>query len=468
MAGDNGWRSGRVATGGQVEGYANPEEVTAGRPVRLYLSSAARHVSVIVYRMGDYRGGWSRRVFRKNGVRAHRQPAARFIAKTRTIIAPWAPTIAVATKGWVPGAYLAKIVTPAGLHTAVPFFVTSTSVQGRVIILGATQTWEAYNDWGGYSLYHGPHGYADRSYAVSFDRPNPDAGGGDGRWAYDIPPMVQLAESLPIKVAYLTDVDIQRYPHILSGARAIIVTAHAEYLSAVERARLTAARNAGTNIFFANANSVFWRVRLHPGIDGTGPDRLVVGYKDAALDPQAKSDPRGATDKYRNPPDADPEESLTGARYECYPVNSAMVVVDPTWWGFRGTGAHQGSSYPLIVGDEGDRAAANRWAPHPLQILSYSPFSCRGTPDHTTMTYYTTPSGAGVIDTATERWTCDFSPICAQPRVPLASRRFARMVMANVLLQFARGPVGKVHPARNTIGKYDLNTKFPGTGGTQP
>ncbi|HET7173080.1 MAG TPA: N,N-dimethylformamidase beta subunit family domain-containing protein [Nocardioidaceae bacterium] len=468
LRGSNGWRTGDVARQGQVEGYPDPESVPPGRPIRLYLSARAKRVTVVVYRMGDYRGGWGHRVYLRKGVRTLPQPPAQLIASTRTVVAPWRPTLTVPTTGWVPGAYLAKVITPSGLHTSIPLVVRSTSVRGRVVLLAATQTWEAYNNWGGYSLYAGPLGYGDRSYEVSFDRPNPDAGGGDGRWAYDMPAMVQLAESLPIKLAYLADTDVQRYPHILAGATAVIVTAHAEYLSAVERARLAAARNRGTNIFWASANSDFWRVRLHPGVNGTGPDRLMVGYKDAALDPQAAADPRGATDEFRNPPDADPEQAITGARFECYPVDAAYVVSDPSWWGYRGTGARLGSTYPLVVGDEADRAVPGPWTPDPLEILSYSPFNCEGVPDHSTATYYTTPSGAGVIDTATERWTCDLSPICRDPVVPAVSRRFVRQVTTNVLLQFAKGPVGLRYPARNTIGDYPLDTGFPGTGGSEP
>ncbi len=424
----------------------------------MHLSSTLPRVAVVVRRIGSYRGGWSRVAYSRSGVAVRKQPSPVVLTGTRTVVARWPVTLTLSTQGWPPGAYLAEITTPVGLRTDIAFLVRSPSAIGRVVILAATQTWEAYNDWGGYSLYHGHHGLRDRALAVSYDRPDPAPG--DGRWAYDLPPVVASAEALPIKVAYFSDTDLNDNPHALDGARAVVVAAHAEYLTTTERARLRQARDAGTNLLFGSANAVYWRIRLHAGVFGSGPDRLVVGYKNALMDAQAAADPAGATAKFRDPPDADPEERLVGSRYECFPVNAGFRVADSSWWGFAGTGVAVGAVLPGLVGVEADRATQTADTPRPLQVLSFSPFTCRGTPDHSTATYYTAASGAGVVDVATQRWECALAPTCTDGNLPDVTRRFVRRVMANVLTAFATGPAGLPHPARDSLDRYEL----PATG----
>ena len=121
-------------------------------------------------------GGGSGRPRRLRGERQH-APVLR-PASTRTVVAPWHESVAVDTTGFEPGAYLFKLVTGSGWQAAVPYVVTSTSVEGRVVVVAPVATWQAYNAWGGYSLYAGPSGDR-RAWRVSFDRPY--LGGGHGR-----------------------------------------------------------------------------------------------------------------------------------------------------------------------------------------------------------------------------------------------------------------------------------------------
>jgi len=97
--------------------------------------------------------------------------------------------------GWPAGFYLIKLVAATGGQWQVPFVVRSDSSAGRVALVLPLTTWQAYNDWGGLSLYHGPGGRSDfsgRSYAVSFDRPYPAPGAGE--FLYSALPMVAAAE----------------------------------------------------------------------------------------------------------------------------------------------------------------------------------------------------------------------------------------------------------------------------------
>src|SRR5208283_5922115 len=92
----------------------------------------------------------------------------------------------------------------------VPITVRSASTAGAVVILDDNTTWQAYNTWGGYSLYQGPDGLpSDRGYAVSFDRPY-DGDGAVRFLAFD-EAATALAEHTGVPLAYETDVDIDQH-----------------------------------------------------------------------------------------------------------------------------------------------------------------------------------------------------------------------------------------------------------------
>jgi hypothetical protein len=356
----------------------------------------------------------------------------------------------VDTTSWEPGYYALKLRSRDGWETLVPYIVSSRSARGTVALVAPVTTWQAYNRWGGYSLYEGPEG-GSRSWAVSFDRPyNGATGANDYRTAAF--PIVALAERLGIRLSYFTNIDLHLSPGVLEGARGYVSLGHDEYWTTTMRDVVEGARDAGTNLAFLGANTAYWRVRLEDR--ATGPARLLVGYRDDAYrDPE-----RGAatTGRFRDPPVARPEQALVGMQYECYPVDADYVVASPGWWGFRGTGVDAGDRVTGLVGPEADRVYPDDRSPHPLEVLSSTPYRCRGVTTSAQSVYYTTPSGAGVFTAGTLRWGCALLGRCDRP-LGASAGPFVAQVTANVLRGFARGPVGERHPARPNVDRFDLS-----------
>ena len=373
--GDPSWSMVRTGAQHDVEGYTDRDSVRPGQPVRLFVSTIARHVRVRAYRMGWYAGTRARLVWRSASVPARLQPAARVTGPTHTPSAPWRPTLTVDTTGWPAGDYLLRLDTDRGpLRRFVPLTVRTASNRGAVLLVNADTTWQAYNAWGGYSLYHGPDGArADRSRAVTFDRPY-DYGAGTADFLAAELPLVALAERLGLRLGYATDVDLQRDPSLLDGAAAVISLGHDEYWSPVMRAALTRARDRGTNVAFLGANAIYRKIRF--GRTGLGADRLEINYKDDT-DPIGRTDPAQVTTQWREPPSSDNESSLTGTDYGCSPVHAPMVVVDPGSWLFTGLGLSAGSRLPGLVGSEYDRVYLGAPTPRPIEVLTHSPAGLR-------------------------------------------------------------------------------------------
>jgi hypothetical protein len=452
LPGDRHWAIRHLGGEHEIEGYAGQASAAAGEPVPLFVSSQAKWFSVTAYRLGWYQGAGARRVWRSAALRGGAQRAFTVEGTTSTVTANWDPVTEVPTDGWPAGAYLLRLDGDSGAQRYVPLTIRSESAAGAVVLKNSVPTWQAYNMWGGYDLYQGPSGgYAQRSLAVSLDRPY--GGNGAGAFLTYERNVITLAESLAarygLKLAYLTSMDIDAGAGALAGASALVSMGHDEYWTPGERANVTAARDAGMNVAFLGANAMFRRTRLEATTVGAA--RLVVCYKTAyASDPLYGTDPALVTTDFRSGPGADPESSLTGTLYEGYPVDAAYMVSSPSSWLFAGTGVQAGQGFPHLVGVEYDRVNPAYPVPRPIEVLSHSPLWLNGVPSYGDSAYYTAPGGAGVFNTGTMRWA--EAIYGDQPHgIAGSTPGFVRRVTTNVLRAFADGPAAARYPARDNL-----------------
>ena len=448
--GSEGWRLHRPNNGdAHIEAFTSESSGVPGTRIGLMVSTREHDYRVVAYRIGDYDGGSGHRVWTSTTHRGRIQGKPRFSSyETRTIIAPWSRDLTVDTTGWRPGLYVFKLRTGNRWEAQVPYVVSSPSANGTIALVAPVTTWQAYNRWGGYSLYWS--GFDDRrSWAVSFDRPyHPVRGANDFRQT--MVPVVILAEQQGLPLSYFTNVDLHAHADALLGALGYVSIGHDEYWTPRMRETVLKLRGHGTNLAFLGANTMYWRIRL------ADHHRTVIGYRDDAWrDPVRETRPWATTARFRDLPVPRPENDTLGMLYECYPVSTAYQVTTPRWWGFAGTGVERGTSFAALVGPESDRVYPNTRTPRPLQVLSNSPYSCRGVMTSGQSIYYTAPSGAGVFSAGTLRWGCAVADAC-EVELGRGAARFVRTVTVNLLRGFAQGPVGPTHPAHDNVDQFDL------------
>ncbi|MGW1008361.1 N,N-dimethylformamidase beta subunit family domain-containing protein [Streptomyces sp. NPDC002520] len=447
--GTPGWRIRSRGPDTAVIGYADRVSVTPGEDIGLHVSTTAPSFRVSAFRVGWYGGAEARLVWSSERIRGRVQPGPRFLSDTRTVRAEWPRTTGFSTAGWPEGAYLLRLDAEDGHQRYIPLIVRSTQGTGRTVLMHAPATWQAYNRWGGFSLYEGASGaYAARSLAVSFDRPY-DSDGAEKFMVYERAAVV-LAERLGIPLAYTTGMDVHRDPKVLHGASAVISLGHDEYWTPEQRQHVTEARDAGTNIAFLGANTCFRRVRLEQ--DGTRFDRTVVCYKSSfRADPCYTTHPALVTTDFRQSPAADPESSLTGVLYEGYPTDAPYVVHAADHWLYEGTGVRPGDGFDHLVGVEYDRVTPGAPVPEPLEITAHSPLVCNGRRSYSDSAYYTLRSGAGVFATGTMRWVEGLmagTPDGGRDHgMDARTRAFVTRTTGNLLRAFAEGPAARHRPA---------------------
>ena len=433
-----------------MEGYAGQASVLPGQPITLYASTTARSFTVSAFRMGWYGGDQARLVWKSATIKGHRQRQPTMIRATNTVTTDWGLSATIHTDGWPEGSYLLRMDSEAGAQRYVPVTVRSADTTGKTVIKNCTETWQAYNMWGGYDLYNGPGGTADynnRSVAVSLDRPYD--GSGAFMFLWHERKFIELAERTGLPLAYVSSMDIAGDPHLLDGASSLFSLGHDEYWSPPERANVTSARNAGINVAFLGANCCFRRTRL--GGTPLGDRRLVICYKTSYLqDPMYGNDNALVTSDWREPPNPDPESSLIGTLYESNPTDAAYIVATPDAWMFRGTGVKKGTSFTGLVGIEYDRVNPGSPVERPIQVLSHSPLTCRGIRTYSDSAYYTHSGGAGVFAAGTMRWVASMGGLRSFGLNPRTAA-FTRHVTANILHAFADGPAAAKYPADDNL-----------------
>jgi len=418
-----------------IQGFTTDISVDQGQTVRFKIDTTATAYHIDIYRMGYYGGRGARKVATVQPTATQVQPNCLSNATTGLVdCGNWAESAS-----WdvpvtaVSGIYIAKLVRDAGGagSSHVVFVVRDDDGHSDLLFQTSDTTWQAYNQYGGNSLYVGNP--AGRAYKVSYNRPITTRGTTPEDWVFNAEyPMVRWLESNGYNVSYSTGVDTDRSGARLLDHRVFMSIGHDEYWSAGQRASVEAARNAGVHLAFFSGNEVFWKTRWENGTDSSNtPYRTLVTYKEthanAVIDPQ---DPPTWTGTWRDPrfsPPADggrPENALTGTIFTVNGRDIRSIVVpsaDGKMRFWRNTtvatlAANASATLPNgTLGYEWDEDLDNGFRPAGLIRLSTATYDvpsyiqdfgsnyATGTATHH-LTLYRHSSGALVFGAGTEQW----------------------------------------------------------------
>ncbi|MGE5288238.1 MAG: DUF4082 domain-containing protein [Micromonosporaceae bacterium] len=325
-----------------IQGFADPFSVNIGASISFKIESPASSYAVDIYRMGYYGGDGARLVtsLTPNISVSQSQPACNTNTVTGLVdcgnwgvSATWnVPATAVS------GVYFARIYRTDGTTGAnqIPFVVTDNSSHSDIVFTTSDETWQAYNDWGGYNLYSGNATGSPwccsaqnpgRAVQVSYNRPfatRSDTPYGQDFFFYAEFPMIQFLEKNGYDVSYVSQIDLAQSgaATMLEQHKVFMNVGHSEYWDAADMANVTAARNAGVNLAFFTGNTMWWKTRWASSQYGSEPYRTLISYKESLDSAQTDpADPPTWTGAWRDPrfsppADAQPENTLTGQLWE--------------------------------------------------------------------------------------------------------------------------------------------------------
>ncbi|MBF5041759.1 hypothetical protein FGE12_05105 [Aggregicoccus sp. 17bor-14] len=426
-AGSRNWRLTQPSR--ELGAFVDQTSYLPGEAVRVHLGGPTEQQATWeLWRLGYYGGQGGRRVLAGGPVTMPVAAPPEVDLSTGAVSCPWPETFFFTLPDEaVTGFYLLKVSTPLG-QTYAPLVVREPTPAATTTVVMAFNTYQAYNAWGGTSLYVNQRkDFTGRhAYAVSFDRPYASGGGAGQVLDHDLG-LITFAEAQGYDIAYASDLDLDLDPELTHRRRALVIQGHSEYWTLGMRLACDAAVARGTNLMNLGANNAYWRVRREPSKDGRA-NRLLVGYRD-----------QGARDPLRNTTEASklfrelgrPENALFGTMFGSWIYTAApLVVKDPSHWAWTGSGVKEGTQINAVFGDETDRRYDNGATPAGLEVLGESTVESYGaTLDPGELTLFTAPSGAQVFSAG----SITFSEALAEEGP--CDRRIQQL-MANVFSRF--------------------------------
>jgi hypothetical protein len=436
-----------------VQGYLDRTYAACGQALGVHLAAwNPTRVVVEALRVGWYRGGTARLVWRSAPVLVRRQHTLPTQARV-TQDNQWPTALTIRPDAsWAPGLYLIRFraLDHAAPDTYQPLYVLTSGPHAAYLAIGADLTQLAYGKAGGVSLYRGPGGTAEqarenRAYVASTHR----ALQGPGTYqllSMDVPLAIFLAHHR-ITADWTSDMSLDADASQVEGYATIVIPGHSEYWTRRNYDTLTQAVDGGTNLAVLGANEIYWQTRLTRDAQGSVASMAV--YRSAAADPTRR--PQDETVQWRQAPLRRDPAALTGLGMAGVGVvGDGRVVSSPSWL-FRGTGLQVGGVLKGVYGYEADGPGDPR-APTNEQILLRS--QARDTVGHHVVAatgYHSTASGAGVFNAGTTEWVCAITDLChfSGSRDGDVRSDLDRLTV-NLLSAFARPRAGVQHPSTAT------------------
>ena len=426
-----------------VEGYPGRVSYAPGDEAEFHLSTTAGKVEIEVARIGAQREV----VFSRNdiaGVGEHPVPE---FASSQGCGWPVGYRMKIPAE-WKSGYYEVRMrVRDAGGGKFVQrnsrsaegafYFVLRPGSPGentKILLQLATNTYNAYNNWGGSSLY-GYHGRGKlQGNQVSFHRPPRSL---FSRWEQSF---VAWAEANGYVLDFCSNQDLEFMPEIVDNYRLVLSVGHDEYWSWAMRDTLEDFVAGGGNAAFFSGNTCCWQVRWQE------ETRSLVCWKqwynqDPMFTAEKVEDRRLLSSLWSHHRVERPENEMTGVGFlhggyhkshgQHMDGSGAFTVHRPEHWMLENTGLKRGDEFggkDTIVGYECDGCELE-WkeglpfptfadgTPKTFEVLAtceatwapgdsvwYDQWPSLDHSGHAVLGSYTTKKGGTVITTGTTDW----------------------------------------------------------------
>jgi hypothetical protein len=347
-----------------VEGYTGQVSYEAGEDITFHVSTTASRFALEIARVGRQREV----VLSTNGLHGSVQ---RIPEDASSQGCGWAESFRITLpEHWPSGYYQVtlRVADQGGKYVqrnrrtaeGECFFVVRPKQPGqrtKILLQLSCNTYNAYNNWGGFSLYgfHGRGG--NQGHRVSFRRPP------SSQFPLWEQPLVAWAEANGYVLDFCANSDLELHSKLLASYRLVLSVGHDEYWSAPMRDTLEAFIQRGGNVAFFSGNTCCWQVRTED--DGAA---LVSWKQWYNLDPLYRTgDHKLLTTLWSHHLVGRPENQLTGVGFlfggyhrshgQFMDGKASYAVHRPDHWVFEKTGLKQKDEFggkDTIVGYECD------------------------------------------------------------------------------------------------------------------
>ena len=410
-----------VATEG---GYSNKISVFKGETLKFYISTSSSSYQIKINKLGENAG----LIFTSSTIQGGLQNIPSDAYKNGC---NWAKSFEIVIPNdWEPGVYKATFPVSGAQYenSGEIIFAVKTPNLGsfsNIVVILTVNNWNAYNNFGGKSLYNYNSTNSQKADKVSFERPFTFSSISDfHNWTEKL---INWFVTENVVAEYITNVDLYQDPDLLSNYGVVIDVGHDEYVSLPERNQVQNFVDNGGRLIILSGNTYWWQVRLEDN------GRTMVCYKDPDKDPELGVNDEVVTTRWYDYPLYNPETKLTGVTFrEGGVVNykdgtlpksqgyGDFAVYNSHYWVYNGTGLKDGDEFGYdasIVGVEVDgndfiwqngipTVTGNDETPTNFRILGLSPADNKEDYQygHGVMGLYYIQNGGAVFTASTMNW----------------------------------------------------------------
>jgi hypothetical protein len=277
------WQLHRLPSGKvKLEGYTSRPSYLPGDTLRVAVNTTAPFFDVSIWRVSPTASvaGPFDEMAVEDHIAGHLQALPSIDQVTKMASVDWRDNVAIPIPPtWPSDVYLVRLDSTENVQQYVPFVIRSAS-RHDVLVVSSVMNWEAYNDWGGSSVYTTRVGQpapgVNRALAVSLNRPYAQDGGAGQVFFLELPFDAWVLRQ-GLDVAFTTDYDLSQNPDAMPTPRAIVFNGHDEYwgpqLYLWLDHHVNQVGDMGLALFAADTG--YWPVDLQ-GQGPTGPRTMVI------------------------------------------------------------------------------------------------------------------------------------------------------------------------------------------------
>lgn len=346
----------------KIEGFAYPHSIMQGEDISIFVSTDDDTFDIHIYREGASQVEY----YSEYNIPGILQPVSNTAYKDGV---DWHASVTLnIPDNWPSGVYTIAFDSPNSERTWGIFTLRSNNpgVNADILFQITLTTWQAYNNWGGKSLY-ASNSTGGRSSIVSFKRPfsSDHYSKGRGKFTSQELPFIRWLEKNGYKVEYATSLDTHTLPDLHTNYKLFMTAGHDEYWSKEMRDNIESRIPQNQKMAVFSGNSVWWQIRFSKDMS------QMICYKTPENDPLYGVNNDLVTSLWHAPPVNRPENSMIGVswRYGGL-VNTkhglttsegygGYFVERPDHWVFENTNVQIGDVFGYeaeIVGPEADGA----------------------------------------------------------------------------------------------------------------
>jgi hypothetical protein len=375
-----------------LEGYCTSRSYVAGDKIGIHISADTSTFDLSIGREGRARDV----VLQRSGIKAQEHPIPSDVVQNGC---SWPVTVELEVEAsWKSGFYKIELTNSKGDVGETFFILRSSKPTSPILWLIETNTWNAYNSFGGANTYSNdgksyqggttrasfhrplPKGFlslpaegrrmanvgrsdSDDPYPVWAERHGLEVWTGCAGWAQWGSSFAAWLERSGIDVDYACNADLQERPHIVDGYHMLLSVGHDEYWSWEMRDTVESFIATGGNAAFLSGNVSYWQVRLEQ-----------EGHQMVAFKTRVAEDPVIGTDRERHNTGIwshrftkRPENAMSGLSFTrggyarlfgAVPASAGgYTIYRPDHWALTGTGLTYGDQLGAenaVVGYECD------------------------------------------------------------------------------------------------------------------